>query len=939
MMFTSFFKAKWQHKDSHVRINAINELLSVEDPKEHEILVSLCENDESEIVRRAALIKLADFAVYVKEKNTNSHQKIQDFCTQEIEKILQGKHDIQLNTNDKLSYLTSLNHKPTLEHWLHLETTPEVVTALYEKLDKPQLLVPLFTQKENVVVQQYLLSQTNSLEVLEKLRKKSTLGEVTITIEEKITRLQEQAEKPKKLRKESQLLLSKLLALKDQSHYEKVVSLKAKYAKQWQALLIQHECLPENESQSFIEKHQQILKQLDHIFTAKAEQYEQALIAQRLLEDKAEAQERFTAMLNELSQHLTTCIFEHDPIDESEYQAKLKQIEDDIQASVLNETEQKSLLAQVKKQSHILLSLPVIAMSISDATHLISKISQLTLPSNITELNERYPIYQEWKESWSKVYAKSNGILPNSISGAYKEIISQWEKNLKPLLNEQKQLVNKAQKKISEFNRLVREGKFKPTFYVFKRLTELFEQLSSTQKQQLQRDYDAIVKKHEELADWEHYIATPRKQELLEEVKALVDTPLDSPNDQAKKVKDCRKKWNALGHADESIEHDLNEAFNTACEEAFAPCRLFYKEQDALRANNLIIREKLLSEVTQAFKDLPELATLEPQSGKTLESQIQALQKKWQSAGEVERDKYQILNKQFIAAIKPAKTLITQYQQQNQLLKENLIVEAQAALAMEDIFVAVNKVKSLQQSWKTIGSCGAAQERKLWQQFRKINDEVFNKRSAVQTQEKHEQTALLDTLTKDFSQIQDQILPTSDVKQLEELKAQVQELLAQTPSHEVVFKNFTKTLKQCIADLNTASDLYHEKAQKKSLQDVFSLLESMANQDITCDELCDHTLFKELSPFWQKKFTALANNKHDVCRETETLKLEIQGNIESPEACKDERLQLQVQLLQESMTSNAAIDLNELLQSWISLGKITLADLPLIKRIKPIYCA
>ena len=49
------------------------------------------------------------------------------------------------------------------------------------------------------------------------------------------------------------------------------------------------------------------------------------------------------------------------------------------------------------------------------------------------------------------------------------------------------------------------------------------------------------------------------REQLLAEIKHLAETPLDNPSKQANKVKEYRKTWNSLGHADEEIDKKLNE--------------------------------------------------------------------------------------------------------------------------------------------------------------------------------------------------------------------------------------------------------------------------------------------------------------------------------------------------------------------------------------------
>ena len=83
MIFSRLFskKHKWQAKDSNVRIAAINEELSLHNSDEKQVLLSLLSEDESELVRRAALLKLNDFNVYLSSSNSNDNVGIKKFSS------------------------------------------------------------------------------------------------------------------------------------------------------------------------------------------------------------------------------------------------------------------------------------------------------------------------------------------------------------------------------------------------------------------------------------------------------------------------------------------------------------------------------------------------------------------------------------------------------------------------------------------------------------------------------------------------------------------------------------------------------------------------------------------------------------------------------------------------------------------------------------------
>ena len=222
MIFSKFFKAKWQSKEHNVRLTAISDELTLNNPDDVVILTNLAKTDPNELVRRAALIKIADFSVWHENSTDNDNKKVRDYCVKQVEKILLGQHEITISNEDKLALLKGDSKLPALELWLQNEIQPEVVKSLFEKINKPQLTLSIFTHKQDEAVQGYLLQQTLSIDVLEKLFKKSCNDKIKNQIEQQIQTLKVSAEKPDKIKKGVQLVLAKLLALKDINDYVQI---------------------------------------------------------------------------------------------------------------------------------------------------------------------------------------------------------------------------------------------------------------------------------------------------------------------------------------------------------------------------------------------------------------------------------------------------------------------------------------------------------------------------------------------------------------------------------------------------------------------------------------------------------------------------------------------------------------------------------------------
>ena len=89
MIFNLFSsKSNWQHKDSNVRIAAVNEELTTNNSDDKATLLNLLNEDKSELVRRAVLLKFNDFDRFLTASLKNNNESIQVFAQKKIKDIL-----------------------------------------------------------------------------------------------------------------------------------------------------------------------------------------------------------------------------------------------------------------------------------------------------------------------------------------------------------------------------------------------------------------------------------------------------------------------------------------------------------------------------------------------------------------------------------------------------------------------------------------------------------------------------------------------------------------------------------------------------------------------------------------------------------------------------------------------------------------------------------
>ncbi|KGJ98354.1 DUF349 domain-containing protein [Thalassotalea sp. ND16A] len=929
MILNKLFKAKWQHKDANVRIEAIKNF-ELNETANVEILNRLVNDDISELVRRAALLKLNQYSVFLHASIDNSLPAIRQFSLERVQQQILNNQNV--SAEQKHAYLNRCEKIAFLEQWLLIEHDHSLLKGLLAKVNKPNLLGQFMIKSDNIDLQTEILARIDDLHLLEKLSKKAVDSEFKTMLIGKISNLRELAEKPGKLRKQIQLLLSKLLALKDLQDYALMLQRQESLQHEWLQVEQELDCLATDEQTIFVDKYNDISQSLKKHFAAREEAYRhQQFIAEQDAKKLAQSTE-FANVIQTISQQISDAVFENIELDQPQVSQQLEALIVAGQDSLLTKTEQQALLEKIEQLQNKLNQLPQVAECVSSATGLISKLSTLSLPTTIEELNQRKPIFDDWQKQWQKINALANDILPHSIIAARDQLQFTWLAALKPLIKEQHHAADHVRKKISELKRLVANGKYKSAFGLHKKLTFLINDLSAEQQLKIAHDFESISKRIDELHELESFVVTPRKQELLEKIRALITSPLDNPQAQAEQVKSFRKHWNSLGHADESLDKELNDAFNQACEEAFAPCRAFYAEQGEIRANHLQVKQEILSKLAVLLED----SQHEEVNWRQIDNRLHKIQSSWRDAGDVDRSEYQKIQPVFRKLVDPIKTGIHKFQKQNADAKQNLVALAKLQLDNEDVFAAINELKTLQNKWRDIGFAGPNKENSLWQTFRKVNDQIFAKRNDIQEQQQADISAQVTEFNQQLNLLNEQLTNAATEQELRQLMTAFESFIdavkALKPMNKDLVNKASNSVKQLRLQLQQAED----NKKQQVFEDLFALLSSSATTSVA--QLQGSEQYQRLSNVWQKSITqAISSESNSELRAQVTLELEIIANVDSPKELANERMQVQVNLLSSKMMQGDDIDLTSKLKQWLGCGVLQESESQLLERIKAIF--
>ena len=224
-----------------------------------------------------------------------------------------------------------------------------------------------------------------------------------------------------------------------------------------------------------------------------------------------------------------------------------------------------------------------------------------------------------------------------------------------------------------------------------------------------------------ELKGWKSFSVTPKLAELTEEMELLVDATL-APLALADRIKSLKEQWRNLSKdAGEHLEADW-QRFQEAAQKAYQPCSEYFSAQSLVREENMRRRDAVIARLT-AFEGAH---NWEQPDWRAVINVLRETNQEWRCSP-VDR----LAGKQqegFVTITASLRSRLDAEYARNVKQKESLIERAQALLASDDGRKAIDAIKVLQQSWRTVGSVPREADQRLWGEFRQHCDAVFQKR-------------------------------------------------------------------------------------------------------------------------------------------------------------------------------------------------------------------
>ena len=402
--------------------------------------------------------------------------------------------------------------------------------------------------------------------------------------------------------------------------------------------------------------------------------------------------------------------------------------------------------------------------------------------------------------------------------------------------------------------------------------------------------------------DISSFATNPKRNEIIQEIEALIAKPHENPKKQANEIHGLQTKWQLLDQSSKPAGREQWMTFKSLTDKAWEPCAQYYEELKILKISNAKEREKIIQLLIQYTNDYsdkwPSLIDMSKFLSKTFQT--------WQSYAPVLDEDFSKLKTAYQNARKPINNAIKDQENKNYKMKDSLI-EKVKLINDEDTQTCIQKFKKIKREYQDIGPAGKKNEPILWKKLNEAADRFFEADKALVNDELEVIKNLANDLTRDGCSIHD-------------IKNKITELNKTRKSPE-----FIKLQKAIKAHENKKIDAINAR-KIEVYQDLLNYLE-------TTDEIhsvIHNEIFKTL------KKPHYLGDKDELLKCT--IKLELMAKIDPPASDKAIKQMLALEMLQNkfSGTKSTNEEIKDLFISFVNnlkSKKITTEEKNLWKRV------
>ena len=265
--------------------------------------------------------------------------------------------------------------------------------------------------------------------------------------------------------------------------------------------------------------------------------------------------------------------------------------------------------------------------------------------------------------------------------------------------------------------------------------------------------------------DMSSFATNPKREELINEISKIIETPLESPKKQAHMIHDIQTKWQLLDLSSRPASKEQWNRFNEITNKAWEPCSEYFDELKQIKINNAEQRMEIINNINQYVQNN---SSNWPQPKFLIQFLRQSFDEWQKYAPVLDKDLNKLRNAYFDAK-KPINDAIKKQEQIVIKAKEALILKVEA-ISDEDNDLCIKKFNDLKNEWKKAGSAGRKADNKLWDKFNKSADRFFTAKKEVIDDEITKANNLLEQLQNNEITVNDTTKALSELKNISKTK-------------------------------------------------------------------------------------------------------------------------------------------------------------------------
>ena len=385
----------------------------------------------------------------------------------------------------------------------------------------------------------------------------------------------------------------------------------------------------------------------------------------------------------------------------------------------------------------------------------------------------------------------------------------------------------------------------------------------------LRHKLNAAINQSKYFDEISSFATNPKRDELITNVKNLIDKPLSDPRKHARAIHNIQGQWQLLDTSSKSASKSQWLNFNELTNKAWESCKEYFEEMKEIKINNARERHKIIEEINNYVMENQKKWP----SSKVLVLYLKKMYEKWQNFAPVLDKDLNNLKTLYFASRKPINDAIKKQEKINKENKELLILKVNE-INDDDNKICIDKFNELKNQWQKIGNAGRKYDNALWSKFNKSADRFFiEKKQAIAAE-----IEIVNVCIKDLQE---------DKKTFKEIEKDLKEL--QNLKHTKEFKE--------IQSLIQAKKVEGLKKIKK---------EKILNYKNIYNVLIDKDLKGSARNFFEEDIDFSYKNKESNLEELISccVRLEILANLDSLKKHQAKRDSIQLELLQNKFNKN-----------------------------------